>query len=145
MKKIILLLMSILILFIIFCLFKYVNFVEGENEDVEIKFNIAKNYIHELSFEGFIEGKHQTEKEFFINISLIKIDSLPTLSQQCTFTKYYEFKGDTILILSVPYNIFNRVKILDPISKQTNSNNLRIQNDTLLFLSPVKGEWFSYK
>jgi hypothetical protein len=62
MKKLILLLISILILLIIGCIFRYVKFAEGVNNEVNIRFNIAKNYIHGVYFEGIIIGKNETEK-----------------------------------------------------------------------------------
>lgn len=148
MKRLFFLLIFILLLFTIYWSFVLFQFTEGVNEDTRKRFSIAKNYIHGISFKGIIVkkseiGNNEIGKEYFIDIALDKIDSLPTISQRVSLGRYCDFKGDSILCLSIPCGIYTNIELYKPITKLANSNYLKIQNDKILFLSSVSDQWFS--
>ena len=121
-------------------LFDYGN---GVKKDTERIFSQKKEFIHQLAFQGYVQGKRYCSDCDVTKYSLtIKLDSItpqPSFSD-ITYAPYYAIKKDT-LIICVSEQIFKSAIEKDSIKKNANSNDILIGTKINNLISGKKSSW----
>lgn len=126
------------------CSCEFTEFAKGDMDDARRIFKTRKDFILKSSFDGIVLNKEIckecTTERFSLEIKLSSYNPKPDFSNQ-HYPKFYKFQSDTILILTVPRNLFEYSKPGSNIRKNANSNFVIIEKREELFLSTKEDEW----
>ena len=122
----------------------YKKYAEGIKKDTQKKFDMSKNFIYRLSFEGQITKKEFCKEceccKYKLKIELSQLSEKPVLGN-IEFSPYYSFENDSLLSITVSKELFEQVKEKDTVFKEKESFNLKVGEQKLFYLNKGKYKW----
>jgi len=123
----------------------YVKYAKAIKEETITKFNTNKEFIQKISFSGYIIEKKTCEDcqniyKYRLKLHLNKLSEKPNIGN-IQFNPYYSFENDSIVVISISKNLFDRMMLSDKLSKKNNSLYIIRNNLEYQYLSKEKDKW----
>ncbi len=123
----------------------YVKYAKAIKEETITKFNVNKEFVKRVSFVGDVIEKTTCEDcqgvyKYRVKLQLNKLSEKPNISN-IQFNPYYSFENDSIVVISISKNLYDRMILRDRLSKKNNSLYLIRNNQEYQYLSKEKDKW----
>ena len=138
-----------IIIFSVLCLIIYLSYdgykyADGIKKETKKTFEKNKDFIYKLSFQGQVIEKVFCEKcivnRYTLKIELLQLSEWPSIGI-AQYPPYYIFEKDSVIIITVPKELFEHAKERDSVIKDCQSFNLRVGNKEYLYLNKGKYQW----
>jgi len=117
---------------------------EGVTRDTQRTFNKNKQYLYSIVFDAIMVEKMYCPNcdinKYALKMIIKDISEKPFI-ENSQYPPYYSFEGDSILILSVSKELYEKVNVNQKILKTYNSYDLFINNEKYNLLNKKDNAW----